>query len=303
MTGRESDLRSDLERGRASLHPMWEDPGLINAFVTWHRAAVEFYRPASVALLDAAGVLPGARVLDVGTGTGIPALFAAELVGPDGVVIATDPSAGLLAAAEANAEAAGVKNLQFRQAAVEALPFPESSFDAVVSQLGLMFTANLMRALGEIRRVLRPGSRAAFLAWGPYEQNPFWSIYRDIANRYQEEQVTATTPKRATEEPEDRVADPDPRQPFRFAEPASLDDALRSAGFMDVHVELRDIGLPVQTPEPILQLWLNANHVDETLPEERRQLFYDDVLAAYWSFATGDGLEVPACFVLGSGRA
>ena len=181
----DQQLLTNLEE--TTVLPMWEDGDVIAAFTRWHPAAVGFYRPASEVLLAAAGVRRGMRLLDVGTGTGIPALLAAELVGPEGAIIATDPSTSLLAAAEANARAIGMSNLSFRHAAVESLPVPDDSFDAVVSQLGLMFTADLPRALAEIRRVLRPGGRADFMDWGQYEHNPFWTEFHDIARRYQEE--------------------------------------------------------------------------------------------------------------------
>ena len=279
--------------------PMWEDAGVIAAFIRWHPAGVEFYRPASAALLAAAGVQPGTRLLDVGTGTGIPALLAAELVGPGGTVAAIDPSAGLLAAAAGNARAAGAAHLSFRRATAEALPFPNASFDAVVSQLGLMFVADLPRALSEIRRVLRPGGRAAFLAWGPYEQNPFWSAFRTVAERYRPAAAAGEEPDQEVEEP----AAPDPRHPFRFAERGTLAAALTAAGFADAREEILRLGLRLPDPAPILQFWLDTGRADEGLPQERRQAFHAEVLAAYRSYATEDGVEVPAVFVLASGAA
>ena len=304
-----TEERPDAAAGLEALLPMWEDASTVAAFTAWHPAAVVFYRPASEVLLAGAGVGPGTRLLDVGTGTGIPALLAAELVGAAGTVTATDPSAGMLAAAEANARAAGAGNLSFQRAAAEGLPFPGASFDAVVSQLGMMFAADLPRALGEIRRVLRPGGRAAFLAWGPYEQNPFWSTFWDIAGRYREEAAAAgeqASDGHAEQEATtgEEAAEPDPRHPFRFAEPGSLAAALRAAGFHDVREETRRLGLPLPDPAPIVRFWLDASEKDDGLPVgERLQGFRDEALAAYRAFATGNGVEIPAVFVLGSGAA
>ncbi|MDP9358976.1 MAG: methyltransferase domain-containing protein [Chloroflexota bacterium] len=262
--------RPDGETGIEALLPLWEDADVIAAFAAWHPGAEVFYRPVSEALLAEAGVRPGTRLLDVGTGTGIPALLAAEAVDPGGAVVATDPSAGLLVAAEANARAAGLGNVSFRRAAAEALPFPDGSFDAAVSQFGLMFVADLLRALGEIRRVLRPGGSAAFLAWGPYERNPFTAAFQDVARRYRAEPPRPGWSGSAAPAQE---TPPDPRHPFRFAEPGSLAAALRAAGFADVGEETREVRLGPPDLEPISRFWFDANRtLEEALPEERRRV-------------------------------
>lgn len=287
------------EPGVNGILPMWEDPNIIRAFTEFHSKAVELYRPASEALLEVAQVRPGSQVLDIGTGTGIPALRAAEMVGPTGTVTATDPSPALLGEAAANARAARIQNIAFRQAMAEALPFADKTFDAVVSQLGLMFAADLPRALGEVRRVLRPGGRTAFLAWGPYEQNPFWRGFRDVVPRYQQSSPTDNTtgPETAKEAPKD------PRQPFRFADPTTLAVALEHAEFLDVHAELRQVGLPMPGPEALLRFFLTANQFDKSLPQEQRPAFSTDVVATYRSLMQDDGVTLPAVFVLGWGTS
>ncbi len=299
-----TDAQTGAGVGLDALLPMWEDPAVVAAFAAWHPAAMTFYRPASEALLAEIGVRPGTRLLDVGTGTGIPSLLAVELVGPREEVVATDPSVGLLAAAMANARAAGGGNLSFRRAAAEALPFPDADFDAVVSQLGLMFAADVPRALGEIRRVLRTGGRAAFLAWGPYERNPFWSVFHDLAGRYREEAAAGEGGSaEADAAPATAEGEPDPRHPFRFAESGSLAAALRAAGFADVREETRRVVLELPDPEPIVRFWLDAGRADEALPEGRRQSFRDEALESYRAFSVGDGVELPAVLIIGSGAA
>jgi hypothetical protein len=122
-----------------------------------------------------------------------------------------------------------------------------------------------------------------------------------VARRYRAETPPPGWPGDAAPAQE---AAPDPRHPFRFAEPWSLAAALRVAGFTDVQEETRDVGLRLPDPEPICRFWLDANRaLEASLPEERRQAFRDEVRSAYRPFASGDGAEVPATVVLGSGTA
>jgi SAM-dependent methyltransferase len=118
----------------------------------------------------AAGVQPGQRVLDVACGTGVLAREVARLVGPSGSVVGLDAGAGMLAVASRLAPA-----IEWRQGTAEALPFERDSFDAVVSQFGLMFFPDRILALREIMRVLRPGGRIAVAVWDSLEHTPAYA--------------------------------------------------------------------------------------------------------------------------------
>jgi SAM-dependent methyltransferase/adenylate kinase family enzyme len=109
---------------------------------------------------DAAAITSGDRVLDVACGTGVLAREAAVRAGAGGEVVGLDVNAGMLAVArEHSAEIA------WREGAAETLPFPDGSFDAVVSQFGLMFFEDRRAAIREMHRVLRPGGRLAIAVW------------------------------------------------------------------------------------------------------------------------------------------
>jgi SAM-dependent methyltransferase len=114
-------------------------------------------------LVRFAGVTSADRVLDVGTGSGIVAIVAA---GSGARVTGVDPTPALLAKARDNAVLAGVE-IAWQEGVAERLPFPDSSFDVVLSQYAHMFSAAPQQAATEMLRVLKPGGRIAFAAWTP----------------------------------------------------------------------------------------------------------------------------------------
>jgi ubiquinone/menaquinone biosynthesis C-methylase UbiE len=110
-------------------------------------------------LLRAAHVAPGMHVLDIATGTGLSAEAALAAVGPSGHVMAADVSPAM--AEKARERLAKAPNASVSVEDGQALSYGDSSFDAVLCNLGLMFFPDPVRGLSEFRRVLRPGGRVA----------------------------------------------------------------------------------------------------------------------------------------------
>ncbi len=101
----------------------------------------------------------GETVVDLGSGAGIDALIAARAVGPQGRVIGVDMTPEMLAAARANAQKAGVDQVEFREGRLERLPVDDATVDAVTSNCVINLVPDKRAVFAEIARILRPGGR------------------------------------------------------------------------------------------------------------------------------------------------
>lgn len=149
----------------------------------------EFFLPAlfqewTSRVVQAAQIEQGQRILDVACGTGVLTLAAAECVGPDGSAVGLDINEGMLAVARKKAN-----GISWRHGQAESLPFPDQSFDAVVSQFGLMFFDDRRAAIQEMVRVLRPGGKIAVAVWDSLENTSGYAAVTILLNRLFGEQV------------------------------------------------------------------------------------------------------------------
>lgn len=117
----------------------------------------EIFGPGTQELLRTAGLSVGMRVAEVGCGTGLVALWMAGIVGPAGAVAAVDLSSEQLGVAERNAAAAGLENVSFHQASAYGTNLPRESFDLVYSRFLMCHVPEPVRALTEMRALLKPG--------------------------------------------------------------------------------------------------------------------------------------------------
>jgi SAM-dependent methyltransferase len=123
----------------------------------------DFLLPLGPALVDAAGIEAGDRVLDVAAGTGNAAIEAAAR---GASVVASDLTPELFPDGRVRAAERGVE-LEWVEADAEALPFGDGAFDVVVSCIGAMFAPHHDRVAAELARVCRPGGTVAMLNWTP----------------------------------------------------------------------------------------------------------------------------------------
>jgi SAM-dependent methyltransferase len=127
---------------------------------------------------DAARLKPGDHVLDVACGTGVLAIAAAARVAPAGRVVGLDVSEAMLSVAARKAP-----QIEWRQGFAEALPFDPDTFDAVVSQFGLMFFADRGAAVREMVRVLKPGGHLAVAVWAEVDRTPAYATFIELLQR------------------------------------------------------------------------------------------------------------------------
>ncbi len=214
----------------------------------------QMFVPLTRALIERAGISKGQTVLDVAGGAGEPSLTIAAVVGPEGSVTCTDGVAQMVEAARAEAQRRGLTNMQFQQCAADSLPFPDNSFDVVVSRLGVMFFPDPVAALREALRVLRPNGRLAFVVWGKSEVNPFCHLVTRVLDQH--------VPSPA--------ADPDAPNAFRFAEPGKLINVMKQAGAVDVEESIVDFD--IEAPISARQFWELRAQTSDTLRDKLAKL-------------------------------
>jgi SAM-dependent methyltransferase len=161
MTELRSPSSADLQGAsdaelKARHRTMWASGDYPSMVETW-------LLPLGPRLVEASGIAPGMRVLDVAAGTGNASLPAAQ-AGAD--VTASDLTPELLEAGRRRADAAGL-TLAWVEADAEQLPFDDASFDVVISSIGAMFAPHHQQTADELMRVCRPGGTIGLLSWTP----------------------------------------------------------------------------------------------------------------------------------------
>jgi ubiquinone/menaquinone biosynthesis C-methylase UbiE len=140
--------------------------------------ALSFWNQFGQQTIDRLSLQPGNRILDVCCGSGASAINSALRVGSSGYVLGVDIAESLLELGRKKSQQQGLTNIEFRCGDFENLGLVDESFDAVVCVFGIFFVPDMVQAVRELWRMVRPGGKLAITSWGEKVFEPanrvFW---------------------------------------------------------------------------------------------------------------------------------
>lgn len=273
----------------------WSGP-LFDRFVRFRDLVTTGLGAHGDAALELHPPRPGEKALDLGCGFGDTTQRLAELVGPGGEAVGIDVAEPFVEQARREAEGAGPANLRFAVGDVQITEFSES-FDYAFSRMGIMFFANPVQALRNVRAALVPGGRLCAVVWRRKPDNEWVHRAELVVEEYLEHPAESDEP----------TCGPGP---FSMANADTVSEQLRIAGFEQISLQRCDV--PIKIGEDldhavefnmalgpageVLRLW--GDRVDEIRPKISRALH--EALA---EFDGPDGVVAPASTWIVGARA
>ena len=129
-------------------------------------------------------IKPGDKVLDIGCGYGETCLEIGEIVGKEGEVLGLDCTEAFLGIANRERDEAGLDNVKFILGDAQTYELPENYYDVVYSRFGVMFFQNVVYALKNAHKTLKPGGKLCMIVWRTIDDNPCWGLAKEIALRH-----------------------------------------------------------------------------------------------------------------------
>jgi len=290
MVAMEAAAASNREAAEA-----WSGP-LFETFVRFRDLAINGLGAHGEMAMAAHPPRPGDRVVDLGCGFGDTTQRLAGLIGEGGEALGIDVSEPFIEMAREEAGQAGAANVRFAVGDVQATEFGES-FDYAFSRMGIMFFANPVQALRNVRQALTPGGRLCAVVWRRKLDNEWVHRAEQVVERYLEH----------PEESDQPTCGPGP---FSMANADTVSEQLKIAGFEEIALRRCDLPLKIGNDlehavefnmalgpaGEVLRLW--EDRIDEIRPKVAA-----DLREALAEFETPDGFYAPASTWIVSARA
>jgi ubiquinone/menaquinone biosynthesis C-methylase UbiE len=276
---------AEVAAANAESSEAWSGP-LFERFVRFRDAMTAGLGAHGEVALAEHPPVPGDRALDIGCGFGDTTRRLAELVG-DGEVVGVDVAEPFLEVAREEAAAAGARNVDFRVGDVQVADLG-GPYDYVFSRMGVMFFANPVAALRNVREAMRPGGRLCIVVWRRKLDNSWVWEAEQVVEKYLDH----------PEESDEPTCGPGP---FSMANADTVTDQLAIAGFESIELLRSDLPLRMgMSLDDAVELTMALGPAGEVLrlwgdrAEEIRPTIAAEIRAALARFETEDGVLAPS---------
>lgn len=224
---------------------------------------------------------PGQTILELAAGVGDTGFAAAKQIEPGGLLISSDASEAMVAAARRRASELGLSNVEFRVLDAERLDLPDASVDGILCRFGYMLLRDPLAALREARRVLRDDAPLVFAVWAGPERNPWATLPRGVlAER-------------------GAIAPPPPDEPgmFTLSDSGRLTELATAAGFSEPRIE--EVGVEWEYADAqdfwdvLTDTSPTVRTVEATLGERERARIREEIAIRLRAFAIAGKLRLP----------
>ncbi len=226
---------------------------------------------------------PGQKVLDIACGTGLVSFRARDLVGAGGAVVGADISEKMIEHCNIKAAQLGLNNISFERMDAEELALEALSFDKALCALGLMYVPDPIKAMKEMRRMLKPGGTCIAAVWGRRDRCG-WAELFEIVDQHVASEVCPMF--------------------FNLGNPGMLSLSMEAAGFQHVKTDTISSCLQFENDAeacgaafaggPVALVYHKFNDLI-------KEKVHQDYLSSIAAFKKGEGYEIPGEFVVALG--